>query len=165
MRIANIKYFSTVNGEGIRTAVFVSGCSLHCPGCFNSEVWSFEYGKKYDNELEHKILESIDNEYCSGLSILGGEPLDKMNQEGVYNLLVSFKSRFGNKKNVWLWTGYTLDNIPQTVFTDEILKLVDYIVDGPFKKDLADVDLAYRGSSNQRILENYFGKFIETDFK
>ena len=163
MRIANIKYFSTVNGEGIRTAVFVSGCSIHCPGCFNSEIWSFAYGKEFNSELEKKILDSIDNEYCSGLSILGGEPMDMLNQEGVYNLLVSFKSKFGNTKNVWLWTGYTLDNIPKTDYTEEILKLVDYIVEGPFKKELVEVDLPYRGSTNQRILKNHFGKFIEAE--
>ena len=164
MRIANIKYFSTVNGEGIRTAVFVSGCTLHCPGCFNSEIWSFNNGKEFTSELETKILDSIDNTYCAGLSILGGEPLDKLNQEGVYNLLISFRSKFGNKKNVWLWTGYTLDNIPKTEYTNEILKLVDYIVDGPFKKDLIKPNLPYRGSINQRILENDFGKFIEVEF-
>ena len=163
MRIANIKYFSTVNGEGIRTAVFVSGCSIHCPGCFNSEIWPFESGKEFNYELEKKILDSIDNEYCSGLSILGGEPMDIVNQEGVYNLLVSFKSKFGNTKNVWLWTGYTLDTIPKTNYTEEILKLVDYIVEGPFKKELVEVDLPYRGSTNQRVLKNNLGKFIEAE--
>lgn len=163
MRIANIKYFSTVNGEGIRTAVFVSGCSIHCPGCFNSEIWSFTSGKEFNYELEKKILDSIDNEYCAGLSILGGEPMDTMNQEGVYNLLVSFKSKFGNTKNVWLWTGYTLDTIPKTDYTEEILELVDYIVEGPFKKELVEVDLPYRGSTNQRILKNYLGEFIEAE--
>ena len=163
MRIANIKYFSTVNGEGIRTAVFVSGCSIHCPGCFNSKIWSFTYGKEFTYELEKKILDSIDNEYCSGLSILGGEPMDTLNQEGVYNLLISFRSKFGNEKNVWLWTGYTLDNIPKTDYTEEILNLVDYIVEGPFKKELAEVDLPYRGSTNQRILKNYLGEFIEAE--
>lgn len=163
MRIANIKYFSTVNGEGIRTAVFVSGCSIHCPGCFNSEIWSFKSGKEFNTELEKKILDSIDNEYCAGLSILGGEPMDVLNQEGVYNLLISFRSKFGNEKNVWLWTGYTLDTIPKTDYTEEILKLVDYIVEGPFKKELVGVDLPYRGSTNQRILKNDFGKFIESE--
>lgn len=163
MRIANIKYFSTVNGEGIRTAVFVSGCSIHCPGCFNSKIWSFESGKEFNYELEKKIFDSIDNEYCAGLSILGGEPMDTMNQEGVYNLLVSFKSKFGNEKNVWLWTGYTLDTIPKTDYTEKILNLVDYIVEGPFKKELVEVDLPYRGSTNQRILKNDFGKFIEVE--
>ena len=163
MRIANIKYFSTVNGEGIRTAVFVSGCSIHCPGCFNSKIWEFDSGKEFTYELEKKILDSIDNEYCSGLSILGGEPMDTLNQEGVYNLLISFRSKFGNEKNVWLWTGYTLDNIPKTDYTEEILNLVDYIVEGPFKKELAEVDLPYRGSTNQRILKNYLGEFIEAE--
>lgn len=105
MRIANIKYFSTVNGEGIRTAVFVSGCTLHCPGCFNSEIWSFNNGKEFTPELETKILDSIDNTYCGGLSILGGEPLDKLNQEGVYNLLVSLDLNLAIKRMF----GYGLD--------------------------------------------------------
>ena len=63
MNITNIKYFSTVNGNGVRTAVLVSGCNLHCEGCFNSAAWSFDTGHKLTNEIIDKILESIEPEY------------------------------------------------------------------------------------------------------
>ena len=95
MNITNIKYFSTVNGNGVRTAVFVSGCNLHCEGCFNSGAWSFDTGHEMTAELIDKILDSIEPEYISGLSILGGEPLDPKNQYGVATLIEKFRKRFG----------------------------------------------------------------------
>ena len=91
MNITNIKYFSTVNGTGVRTAVFVAGCNLHCDGCFNNGAWSFEVGKGLSLELIDKILDSIEPEYISGLSILGGEPLDPKNQSGVAKLIEKFR--------------------------------------------------------------------------
>ena len=153
MNISNVKYFSTVNGDGFRTAVFVSGCSIHCKGCFNKESWRYESGKRLTAELTEKILESIEPSYMEGLSILGGEPMDLKNQEGVYELLKAFRLRFGDSKTVWLWTGYTLNNLPQTGYTALILKLLDTIVEGPFKEQLYDSKLKFRGSSNQNIIE------------
>ena len=103
MNITNIKYFSTVNGTGVRTAVFVSGCNLHCEGCFNSGAWSFNAGHELSLELINKILDSIEPEYISGLSILGGEPLDLKNQPGVAYLIEEFRERFGNSKTIGVW--------------------------------------------------------------
>ena len=153
MNITNIKYFSTVNGNGVRTAVFVSGCNLHCEGCFNSGAWSFDTGHEMTAELIDKILDSIEPEYISGLSILGGEPLDLKNQSGVAQLIEEFRERFGNKKDIWLWTGYEYDNIPLEVDTLYIITNVDVIVDGPFIASKKDLNLPYRGSSNQRIID------------
>lgn len=168
MNITNIKYFSTVNGNGVRTAVFVSGCNLHCEGCFNSAAWSFDTGHKMTNEIIDKILESIEPEYISGLSILGGEPMDPKNQPGVAILIKKFRERFGNKKDIWLWTGYEYDSIPFGGDTLYIISNVDVIVDGPFKASKKDINLPYRGSSNQRIIDakkSYVGHIIELEIK
>lgn len=166
MNITNIKYFSTVNGTGVRTAVFVAGCNLHCDGCFNNGAWSFEVGKGLSLELIDKILDSIEPEYISGLSILGGEPLDPKNQSGVAKLIRKFRQRFGDKKTIWLWTGYEYENVPLTEHIFYILEHVDVIVDGPFIARKKDLKLPYRGSSNQRIIDakqSTFGSIIELD--
>ncbi len=169
MNITNIKYFSTVNGNGVRTAVFVSGCNLHCEGCFNSGAWSFNAGHELSLELINKIMDSIEPEYISGLSILGGEPLDLKNQPGVAYLIEEFRERFGNSKTIWLWTGYEYDNIPLDEDTLYIISNVDVIVDGPFIADKKDLNLPYRGSSNQRIIDakktHSSGRIIELDIK
>jgi anaerobic ribonucleoside-triphosphate reductase activating protein len=166
MNITNIKYFSTVNGTGVRTAVFVAGCNLHCDGCFNNGAWSFEAGKGLSLELINKILDSIEPEYISGLSILGGEPLDPKNQSGVTKLIEKFRARFGNTKTIWLWTGYEYENVPLTEHIFYILEHVDVIVDGPFIARKKDLKLPYRGSSNQRIIDakqSTFCNIVELD--
>ena len=166
MNITNIKYFSTVNGTGVRTAVFVSGCNLHCDGCFNNGAWSFEVGKGLSLDLIDKILDSIEPEYISGLSILGGEPLDPKNQSGVAKLINKFRQRFGDRKTIWLWTGYEYDAVPLDKHIFYILNNVDVIVDGPFIAKKKDLKLPYRGSSNQRIInarKSTFGNVVELD--
>ena len=166
MNITNVKYFSTVNGTGVRTAVFVSGCNLHCDGCFNNGAWSFDVGYGLSLELIDKILESIEPEYISGLSILGGEPLDPKNQSGVAKLIEKFRKRFGDRKTIWLWTGYEYDAVPLDKHIFYILNNVDVIVDGPFIAKKKDLKLPYRGSSNQRIIDarkSTFGNIVELD--
>ena len=153
MNISTIKYFYTVNGEGFRTAVFVSGCKLHCKGCFNYEAWDFNHGVKLIDEIIDKILKSIEPEYIKGLSILGGEPLDENNVEGVKYLINKFREKFGNTKTIWIWSGYTFEEIIKHEKKKDILNNCDVLVDGPFMVDLYDAKLAFRGSSNQRIID------------
>ena len=162
MNITNIKYFSTVNGTGVRTAVFVSGCNLHCEGCFNSGAWSFNAGHELSLELINKILDSIEPEYISGLSILGGEPLDIKNQSGVAQLIEEFRERFGNSKTIWLWTGYYLSELND--LQKDIINLCDYVVDGRFDCKKSGLNLRFRGSTNQTIWEkdNKSGKFVKS---
>lgn len=150
-----IKKFCTSNGPGVRTAIYLSGCTLRCKGCFNYEIWDFNSGEELTFDIENEIIESIKPDYIQGLSILGGEPLDELNQKSVYSLLKRFKKELKNK-DVWLWTGYRLESIPHTEHTDYILKNVDVIVDGPFVLEKQDIMMQYAGSSNQRVL--YKGK-------
>ena len=145
--IAKIKRYCISNGEGLRTAIFFSGCDFDCPGCFNYELQNPNYGKKYSSEIEKEIFNTI-NEHIAGISILGGEPLSKYNLETVTQLCCNFKKEFPNK-TIWLWTGYTLEEIK----TLPVLNFIDILIDGQFKQDEYEYGLLWRGSRNQRILK------------
>ena len=145
--IAKIKQYCISNGEGLRTAIFFSGCDFHCPGCFNYELQDPNYGKKYSSEIEKEIFNTI-NEHIAGISILGGEPLSKYNLETVTQLCSNLKEKFPNK-TIWLWTGYTIEEIK----TLPILNYIDVLIDGQFKQDEYEYGLLWRGSRNQRILK------------
>lgn len=152
MKYANIKYCSTTNGTGVRTSVFVSGCRIHCDGCFNKQAWDFNYGHDFTDDVIDRILESMEPAYCSGLTILGGEPLDPNNIKDVNNLIDKFREKFGKseEKTIWLYTGYKFDSLTSDQY--DVAKKCDVVVDGPFERDKADVNLAFRGSSNQNII-------------
>lgn len=156
MYYGNIKYKDIANGDGVRTSLFVSGCRVGCKGCFNRETWNFEYGQEVTDEIVSQIVESLKPSYISGLTVLGGEPMEPENQEGLLPILRLVKKTYPNK-TIWLYTGYLLDQDlvaggrKHTVYTDELLSLVDVVVDGPFVSERKDVGLRFRGSSNQRV--------------
>ena len=158
MNYADIKVADVANGTGVRVSLFVSGCNHHCKGCFNPEAWNFNYGKEFTEEETEKILQELDHPYVSGLSILGGEPLEYVNQKGLLPLLKKVKKRFP-EKNIWCYTGYTFDkDVIGNMFenweqTEELVSYIDVMVDGKFEEDKKDLSLRFRGSSNQRILD------------
>ena len=159
MYYGEIKKNDIANGIGIRTTLFVSGCTHHCKGCFNPETWNFYYGKPFTAETEQVLLESLKPYYVTGLTLLGGEPLDPRNQKALLPFLRRVKELFP-KKNIWCYTGYTLESdlLEETgraycETTDEILSLIDVLVDGPFVEELRDISLLFRGSSNQRLID------------
>ena len=158
MNYGEIKNYDIANGEGVRVSLFVSGCTHHCKNCFNPETWSFEYGKPFTKETEDYIIECLSPDYIDGLSLLGGEPFEPQNQE----VLLSFLHRVRNElpdKTIWCYSGYLFDrellseSRARCEFTDEMLSLIDVLVDGEFVQDLYDISLAFRGSSNQRIID------------
>lgn len=149
MKYATIKEYDIANGPGVRLSLFVSGCNHHCPECFNEVAWSFDYGNEFTKEIEDEILDKVGNDFYKGLSLLGGEPLDPRNQEGLLSLVKRFKEKYIDK-TVWCYTGYTWESIPGN---KEILKYIDVLVDGPFLIDKKDIRLIFRGSSNQRIID------------
>lgn len=158
MNYGEIKNYDIANGEGVRVSLFVSGCTHHCKNCFNPETWSFEYGKPFTKETEDYIIECLSPDYIDGLSLLGGEPFEPQNQE----VLLPFLRRVRNElpsKSIWCYTGYLFDrellseSRARCEFTDEMLSLIDVLVDGEFVQDLYDISLAFRGSSNQRIID------------
>ena len=153
MHYAKIKRFDIANGVGIRTSVFVSGCSNKCKGCFNQELWDKDYGQEFTDETIKEILDSIDKPYISGLSILGGDPLEYYNLEMVDKLIIEFRKRFGFNKSIWMWTGYLLEDIMNDDRRWEVVRKLDYLVDGPFIQKKKNLKLKYRGSENQRIID------------
>lgn len=158
-KVFKIKYNCVSNGKGIRTAIFLSGCNLHCKGCFNEVAWNFNSGFDLDEKTLTAICNSIEPDYIEGISILGGEPLDVKNQKSTYDLCKRIKENYTNK-TIWLWTGYVFDSIPRTGYTLDILKYCDVIIDGPWIQELYSPNLKFRGSSNQRILNLKNGKII-----
>ena len=159
MKYAALRTCDVANGDGVRVSLFVSGCTHHCPGCFNLEAQSFDYGAPFTAAVEDEILDACDKSYISGLTVLGGEPMEPQNQRGLLTLLRRFRARFGGSKTIWIYTGCVIEELRapsvsrwRTEVTDEILSLIDILVDGPFVMALRDPSLKFRGSSNQRIL-------------
>ncbi len=158
MNYADIKKADIANGLGVRVSVFVSGCNHHCKNCFNPEAWDFNYGKEFTDEEISKVIKELDHPYVTGLSLLGGEPLEHINQQGLLPLLRKVKQQLPDK-NVWCYTGYTFDNeVMGNMFnnweeTPELLSYIDVMVDGKFEEEKKDIKLRFRGSSNQRIID------------
>lgn len=156
MNYADIKTMDVGDGPGIRVSLFVSGCSHYCKGCFNSEAWDYNYGNPYTYDVEAKIMKLVEPSYVAGLTILGGEPCDPKNVETVYNLCSRIKNLYGDKKSVWVYTGYTFEQLYRNycgIYGIRLLKTIDVLVDGKFNEDLHNDTLKFKGSSNQRIIK------------
>lgn len=158
MNYADIKKADVANGLGVRVSLFVSGCTHHCKNCFNQEAWDFNYGKKFTEKEIDRIINELDHSYVAGLTLLGGEPLEHINQQGLLPLLRKVKEKFP-EKNIWCYSGYTFENdIMEKMYknweeTPELLSYIDVLVDGKFEEDKKDIKLRFRGSSNQRIID------------
>ncbi len=158
MHYAEIKFPDIANGEGVRVSLFVSGCTHHCPGCFNPETWSFDYGQEYTAQTEAQLLEMLRHSYVQGLTLLGGEPMEPQNQAVLVTLLRRVKRELP-QKTVWCYTGYTLEDdllshrLCDAALTDELLSYIDILVDGEFVQAQKRIDLQFRGSANQRIID------------
>ena len=164
MNYAEIKNFDIANGLGIRVSLFVSGCTHRCKNCFNSIAWDFNYGKEFTKEVEDSIIKMLSNPSVSGLTLLGGEPMEPVNQMGLIDFLRRVKKEVPNK-NIWCYTGYTLETDlltgrANTSVTKEILSYIDVLVDGKFVEELKSLMLKFRGSSNQRLID--LPKTLET---
>ena len=159
MNYGEIKTCDIANGEGVRVSLFVSGCTHHCPGCFNADTWNFKYGSEYTDQTEKEILEALSPSYINGLTLLGGEPFEPENQRELLPFVRNFKALYP-KKTVWCYSGYTWEQLTGAVpcharceVTDELLGLLDVLVDGRFVQAEHDISLRFRGSRNQRLLD------------
>ena len=159
MNYCNVKYFDIANGEGVRTTLFVSGCTNRCEDCFQPETWDFQYGNPFTSVVEDDILASLSPYDVNGLTLLGGEPFEPSNQRALVPFLRRVRAQYP-EKTIWCFTGFTLDgellrdgSHPRCEVTDEMLSLMDVLVDGRFVKALKDISLRFRGSSNQRIID------------
>lgn len=159
MNYCNVKYFDIADGEGVRTTLFVSGCTNRCEDCFQPETWDFQYGNPFTTAVEDEILASLAPYYVNGLTLLGGEPFEPSNQRALVPFLRRVRAQYP-EKTIWCFTGFTLDgellregSHPRCEVTDEMLSLIDVLVDGRYVKALKDISLRFRGSSNQRIID------------
>ena len=158
MNYAQIKNNDIANGPGIRVSLFVSGCTHRCPGCFNEEAWDFSYGKPFTQETIDEILTMLAPDRIRGLTLLGGEPFEPQNQGPVLELLRKIKNKYPHK-SIWAFSGYLFDKdilsgrLGDRETTMEYLSYLDVLVDGPFVMAKKDLNLRFRGSSNQRLID------------
>ena len=158
MNYADIKQYDVANGLGVRVSVFVSGCTHHCKNCFNPEAWDFDYGKPFTQVEIQRILDYLKPSYVAGLSILGGEPFEKTNQEELVPLLKQVKERYP-EKDIWCYSGYLFDSqilgqmSQESETTQKMLSYLDVLVEGRFVEEKKNLKLRFRGSENQRIID------------
>lgn len=145
MRIADIKYPDTANGEGVRVSLWLQGCNRHCKGCHNPETWDFNGGRVFTADDKNSIYRLLDLPWCDGISILGGEPLAQLVE--LEPLLEDIKEKFPDK-TIWLWTGNNFDDVRYL----KLFEYVDVVIDGAYIESLKDIRLPYAGSSNQRVI-------------
>ena len=158
MKYAQLKKRDVANGPGVRVSLFVSGCTHHCKGCFNPETWDFDYGDIFDEKIQDEIISLMEPSYIRGLTVLGGEPMEKPNQKALLPFIEKVRERYP-EKDIWFYTGYTFE----TDFfgngravceeTDKLLSLIDVLVDGEFIEEKKNLRLHFRGSENQRIID------------
>lgn len=151
--IADYQPFCFVDGPGVRCSLYVSGCPFACVGCYNQAAQSFRYGQPYSIELEDRIIADLAHPAVQGLSLLGGEPF--LNTGPCLSLARRVRAELPIK-DIWCWTGFTLEQLRLSASINpdqaELLALLDVLVDGPFIQSQRDSELAFRGSSNQRII-------------
>lgn len=155
MNYATIKNCDIANGPGVRVSLFVSGCTHHCPGCFNEVAWDFNYGQPFTEETIEAILDMLRPSYIRGLTLLGGEPFEPQNQNAVVQLLRRVRAELP-QKSIWAFSGYLFD---QDILsgrlgdTAEYVSYLDVLVDGPFIVSKKNLSLRFRGSDNQRLID------------
>lgn len=155
MNYAAIKNCDIANGPGVRVSLFVSGCTHHCPGCFNEVAWDFDYGVPFTEEVMDKIVDMMRPDYIKGLTLLGGEPFEPQNQQGIVQLLRKVKAQLP-QKSIWAFSGYLFDKditSGRLGDTREYLSYLDVLVDGPFVEAKKNLSLRFRGSENQRLID------------
>lgn len=151
------------NGPGVRVTLFCSGCSHHCQGCHNPQTWDPNAGQPFTDETLNRIIDLLRPDYIRGLTLTGGDPLLMENEPEIARIIYKVKLLFDGKKDIWLWTGYTLEELIQRIEDDddeglmsptgEILSGINVLVDGPYVEAKRDISLPWCGSRNQRVID------------
>jgi anaerobic ribonucleoside-triphosphate reductase activating protein len=152
MNFAKIETCSIENGTGFRVVLWCSGCSHHCKGCHNPETWDKCFGKEFTEKEEKIIYDLLSHDYIKGITFSGGDPLFKGNLDVVFDLIKKIKKDFPNK-DIWMYTGYTFEELERDFDRKKILNYIDVLVDGKFILEQRNITLAFRGSSNQRVID------------
>lgn len=149
MNFAQIRKYDVANGPGIRTTIFVTGCTHKCPNCFNEEYQDFNFGNPWTRKETDEIIEDLKLDEVKGLTVLGGEPFQ--NEVDLLQVLRDIKKEV--QKDIWIFSGYTYEEILKDQDKKKLLEECDVLVDGRFVEALKDLSLRFRGSSNQRIID------------
>lgn len=149
MNFAQIRKYDVANGPGIRTTIFVTGCTHKCHNCFNEEYQDFDFGDPWTQKETDEVIEDLKLDEVKGLTILGGEPFQ--NEVGLLQVLRDIKKEV--QKDIWIFSGYTYEEILKDENKKKLLEECDILVDGRFVEALKDLSLRFRGSSNQRIID------------
>jgi anaerobic ribonucleoside-triphosphate reductase activating protein len=147
MRYHLVRKMDISNGPGVRVSVFMQGCEFHCKNCFNPETWCFDGGQEFTDEKIDEVMKLCAPSHIKGLSILGGEPMHPRNIEATTKLAKKFKELYPDK-NIWVWTGFKYEDIPNKM----ALPYIDVLVDGQFIDELYKPNLKWKGSENQRVI-------------
>ncbi len=148
MRYHNITKDDMLNGDGLRTVLWVAGCSHGCKNCHNPVTWDICGGIPFDEAAKKELFEALEPEYISGITFSGGDPLHMQNRGEVGELIKEIHEKYPNK-TIWVYTGYTWDDVKDLPY----LQYADVLVDGPFVEELKDVTLHWKGSANQRVID------------
>lgn len=151
LRYNKIRKYDVANGPGIRSTLFVAGCTHRCKGCFNKAYQSFESGEQWTAEVSDEFIKHLNESIVKGVTILGGEPFEQIMDDDLLNLLKRIKNE--TVCDIWIYSGYTIEQLQKNAKQNELLKVCDVLVDGPFVESLKDLKLKFRGSSNQRIID------------
>ena len=158
MYYGEIKDCDIANGIGVRVSLFVSGCTNRCPGCFQPQTWDFNYGQEFTKETEDRIIEMLKPDYITGLTVLGGEPFEPENQVALVPFLKRVKESYPDK-TIWSFSGFVLEDLMRegthshTEVTMDMLNMIDVLIDGRFEQELKNIQLRFRGSENQRLID------------
>ena len=153
MNYIKITKHDIANGLGVRVVLWVSGCTVHCYNCQNPSTWNFTAGQPFTNDTMTELLEALSPDYISGLTLSGGHPLEQVNQQQISNIVKTVKTKLPSK-TIWLYTGYTYEQILKSKFiANEILPYIDILVDGKYDYTKRDITLSWCGSSNQRVID------------
>ena len=147
MRFHDIQKDNMLNGDGLRTVLWVAGCSHCCKECHNPITWDPDGGLLFDDVAKQEIFEQLEQDYISGITFSGGDPLHSANRLDVRNFMAEIREKYPNK-SIWLYTGYEWKDI----WHYPMMRYVDVVVDGEFKVDLKDANLLWKGSSNQKVI-------------
>lgn len=164
MNYHNITYPDQNNGDGLRIVLWVAGCEHHCTNCQNQQTWSPQSGIPFDKNAMNEILNELKKDYISGITFSGGDPLHPQNVQNVLKIVDKIRVSYPTK-NIWLYTGYTWEEIMTPIISDinskqlkilqmrkELVSKCDVLIDGRYVDELRDVSLHWRGSSNQRVI-------------
>ena len=148
MRYHNITKDDMLNGDGLRVVLWLAGCEHACPGCQNPVTWDINGGLEFDDAAKEELFAELRKDYISGITFSGGDPLHTANRKEVGKLIGEISRQFP-EKTIWLYTGYDWNKISGLDFINKI----DVVVDGRYIQEQRDITLAWRGSSNQDVID------------